>query len=237
MGNYHHHVCAVGAHLGHVLTRGFGDVVHRHFAAQIGFIPGHDLRWHKADIANLQRLLVTVFIDHLSFFNQIRRKQRLFGLNVDDIGINVREFSACQRFMQVIQTIVEFVIAEVTDAVIEQVHGLINRVNIALFQPFGRHVIAHRAALDNVTVIDQYAVFYFITSSVNQARGAHQPEFFGGGIFVVIKIHHIAVQISGFHNAEIHRCGIYAGSNQRRQKRCAKLDHQRHPFFRSETQN
>ena len=193
MGNHYHHVGTIGTHLRHVVTRGFGDIVHRHFTAQIGLIPGHYLRWHKADIANLQRLLMTVFIDNLGFFNQIGRKQRLFGLNIDDIGVNVREFGASQRFVQIVQPVVEFVVAEVADAVIEQIHGLINRVYIALFQPFGRHVIAHWATLDNVTVIDQYAVFHFVASGINQARGAHQAELLGGGIFIVIKIHHVAM--------------------------------------------
>ena len=69
----------------------------------------------------------------------------------------------------------------------------------------------------------------------NESR-AHQAELLGRGIFVVIKIHHIAMKIGGFHDSEVHRCRIDAGGDQRGQKRCAKLDHQRHPFFRSKTQ-
>ena len=236
MGNHHHHVRTVGAHLRHVLAGGFGDVVNGDFAAQVGFIPGHDLRRHKADIADFQRVLAAVFIDHVRFFNQIRSKHRFLGLNVDDIGVNVREFRTRQRFVQIIQTVVELVVAEVAHRVVEQVHRFIHRVRIALLQPFCCRVVAHWATLNNVAVIHQHAVLHLVASGVNQARRADQAELLGGGIFVVIKIHHIAMKIGGFHDTEVHRRRIDAGGDQRGQKRCAKLDHQRHPFFRSKTQ-
>ena len=136
------HIRALGPHFRYVLTCGFGDVIHCHFAAEIGFIPGHDLRWHKTDVANFQRLLVTLFVDHLGVFNQIGGKKRFFGFNVDDIGVNVRELRACERLMQILQTVVKFMVAEVADRVIQRIQRLINRVRFAGFQPFRRHVIS-----------------------------------------------------------------------------------------------
>ena len=230
VSNHHHDIGAFFPHFRHILTRGFGDVIYRHFAAEVGFIPGHDLWWHKADIANLQRLLVTFLVDHLSIFDQIRRKQRLFGLNVDDIGVNVGELRPGQRVVQILQTVVEFMVAEVTHRVIQRIERLIYRVNFARFQPFGRHVIPERTALNQIAVINQHAVFDFTTRGVDQTCRTHQAKFFSRRIFVIIEIHHIAMQISGFHYTQIDGRGIHAGCNQRCQKRCTKLNHQGHPF-------
>ena len=138
-------------------------------------------------------MLAAVFVDHFGLFNQVRGKQRFLGLNVDDIGVNVREFRPGQRFMQIVQSVVEFMVAKVAYRVVEQVHRLVDRVNIALFQTFRRHIVAERAALNHVAVIDQHAVFHLVTCGVNQTCRTHQAKLLGGGIFVVIKIHHIAM--------------------------------------------
>ena len=82
------------------LACGFGNVVDGDFAAEIGFIPGHNLRRYKTDIANRQRLRFAVAILYLGILNQIRRKHRFAGFNVDDIGVYVGEFRAGQRFVQ-----------------------------------------------------------------------------------------------------------------------------------------
>lgn len=68
---------------------------------------------------------------------------------------------------------------------------------------------------DQVAVIDQYAIFDFIAGIVNQACGAYQSELFRGGVFVIIEIHHVAMQISGFHDTQIDRRCIHTGGNQR----------------------
>ena len=133
VGDDDHDICAFLAHLWHILTRGFGDVVHGHFAGEISLIPRHDLRRHKADITDFQRLFFTVLIDHFSLFDQVRRKERLFGFNVNDIGVNVREFRASERIVQIIQPVVKFVITEVAHRVIQGIQRLIDRVNVTLF--------------------------------------------------------------------------------------------------------
>ncbi|MNN89220.1 hypothetical protein D3C81_2070010 [compost metagenome] len=50
--------------------------------------------------------------------------------------------------MQIIQPVVKLVVSEVTDGVIQGIQRLINRVNIAFFQPLRRHVIAERTTLN-----------------------------------------------------------------------------------------
>ncbi|MND90714.1 hypothetical protein D3C80_828060 [compost metagenome] len=133
MGDHHHDIRAFLTHFWHILARGFGDVVHGHFTGEIGLIPRHDLRRHKADITDFQRLLFTVLIDHVSLFDQVRGEERLFGLNVNDIGVNVREFRASERIVQIIQPVVKFVITEVAHRVIQGIQRLIDRVNVTLF--------------------------------------------------------------------------------------------------------
>ena len=200
VGDNDHQIGAFFAHFRHVFTRGFGDVVNGHLTVEVGLIPRHDLRRDKTDIADFQRLFFPVLIDNLSLFNQVRRKKRLLGLNVDDIGVNVREFCACQGIMQVCQTVVEFMVAEVTDGIVQGVHRFINRMDLAFFQPPGRHVVPERTALNQIAVIDQHAIFHFAACGIDQTRRAYQPEFFRRGIFVVIEIHHVAVQIGRFKN-------------------------------------
>ena len=231
VGDNDHNIRPFFTHLRYVFTRRFGDVVNGNFAGEIGFIPGHDLGRYKADVANFQRLLFTVLINNLGLFNQIRGEKRLFGLNVDDIGVNVREFCACQRIVQVFKTIVEFVVTEVADGIIQGVHRFIHRVDLAFFQPLCRHVVTQRTPLNQITVVDQHAIFYFIAGGIDQTCRAYQSEFFRRGIFVVIEVHHIAVQIGRFQNTQIYRRRLHARCNQRRQERCAKLNHQRSPFF------
>ncbi len=50
--------------------------------------------------------------------------------------------------MQIIQAVVKLVVAEVTHRVVQGVQRLIDRMNIALFQTFRRHVIAKRTTLN-----------------------------------------------------------------------------------------
>ena len=148
VGHNDHHICAFRPHLRHVFARRFGNVVDGYFPVEVGFIPRHDLRRHKADIADFQRLFFTVLVDNLGLFNQVRGKEGLFRLNVDDIGINVREFCPCQRIVQVFQAVVKFVVAQVADGIVQRIHCPINRMDLAFLQPLRRHVVAERAALN-----------------------------------------------------------------------------------------
>ncbi|MNE99899.1 hypothetical protein D3C80_1986430 [compost metagenome] len=48
----HHQVGALFAHFRHVAFGGFGNIVNRHLALQIGLIPHQNLRGDEADIAD-----------------------------------------------------------------------------------------------------------------------------------------------------------------------------------------
>ncbi|MNY43534.1 hypothetical protein D3C86_1785020 [compost metagenome] len=69
-------------------------------------------------------------------------------LNVDDIGINVREFCPGKGHVEIIQAVVKFMISKVADGVIQGIQRLVDRVDITLFQPFRRHVVAERTTLN-----------------------------------------------------------------------------------------
>ena len=120
------------AHLRHITACRFGDVIDPHLALQIRFVPHHDLRRHKADIANFQSLLFAVAINHRGGFDDVGGKKRLAALHVNHVGIHIRKAGACQRFFQVGQAIIEFMITEVADAVIQRIERLIDRMNLAL---------------------------------------------------------------------------------------------------------
>ena len=178
---------------------------------------------------------MTVAVLNRGILNQVGGEHRFAGFGIDDIGVHVREFRPRQRFVQEVEAVVEFMVAQVADGIIQGVHRLIHWMNIALFQPPGGHVVAQRAPLDHIPVIYQYAVFRFCPRLFDQGGGTHQAEFLRGGIFVIVKVHHIAVQIGGFHDPQVDRCGADAGGDQRGQERCAKLNHQRRPFFMSDS--
>ncbi|MND63731.1 hypothetical protein D3C80_550480 [compost metagenome] len=99
-------------------------------------------------------------------------------------------------------------VADIADHIIQGVHGLIDRMNIAGLQALGRHIVAERAALNDVAVIHQYAIGGLLASLFNQAGGAHQTELVGRFILVVIEVHHVAVQVGGFQHAQIDRCRL-----------------------------
>ncbi len=154
MRNRHDNIGAFAAHFRHVMACGLGNVVNGNFALQVRLIPDHDLRRHKADVANIQPVGFAGAIGHRGGFDQIRRKQRLVGFAVDDIGVHIREMRAAQRLVQVVEAIVEFVVAEVADAVIQGIHRFIHRMHLILAQPFRCHIIAERTALNDIAVVD-----------------------------------------------------------------------------------
>lgn len=62
MSDHYHHISPFRPHLRDIFARGFGNVIDRHLAVKIGFILCHDLRRHKADIADAQGVGLTVAV-------------------------------------------------------------------------------------------------------------------------------------------------------------------------------
>ena len=142
MSDHYHHISPFRQHLRDIFARGFGNVIDRHLAVKIGFIPGHDLRRHKADIADAQGVDLTVAVHDPGILDQVRRKHRFSGFGIDDIGVHVGELRPGQRLVQEVETVIELMVAQVADGVIQGVHRLIYRMYIALFEPFCRHIVA-----------------------------------------------------------------------------------------------
>lgn len=59
----------------------------------------------------------------------------------------------------------------------------------------------------------------------------YQFEFFCGGVFVIIEIYYVVMQISGFYDMQIDCCCIYIGGNQCGQECCVKFNYQGYFFI------
>ncbi len=126
MRNHDYHISAFRAHLRYVLTRGFSDVVDFHLAAEVGFIPCHDLRRHKTDIADAQGYGVDHHYPEPRYPESGRGVNIGFaGFEIDNVGVNVGEFRPGQRLVQEVETVVEFMVSQIADGVIQGVHRLI----------------------------------------------------------------------------------------------------------------
>ena len=67
-------------------------------------------------------------------------------------------------------------VADVADHIVQRIHRLIDRMHVARFQPLGRHVVAERAALNDVAVVHQHRVGSLLARLLDQAGGAHRPN-------------------------------------------------------------
>ncbi|MNE37629.1 hypothetical protein D3C80_1314880 [compost metagenome] len=214
MRDSHNQIGALFAHFRHVTFSRFGDVVNGDLALQIGFIPHQDLRWHKADITDAQTMFFAVTVFYRRIDDNVRSEQGFLCFSVDHVGIDIREFGTGNGVFQVIEPVVELMVADIADHIIQGIHRLIHRVYITGFQALGRHIIAERAALNNVAVVHQHRIGCLLTGLFNQAGGAYQTEFIGRFILVVIEVHHVAVQVGGFQHAQIDRCRLCGGAHQ-----------------------
>ena len=109
-------------------------------------------------------------------------------------------------------------VADVADHIVQRIHRLIDRMHVARFQPLGRHVVAERAALNDVAVVHQHRVGSLLARLLDQAGGAHQAEFIGWRVLVVIEVHHVAVQVGGFQHAQVDGGRLRRGAHQQRKR-------------------
>ncbi len=77
---------------------------------------GHDLRRHKADIADAQGVDLTVAVHDPGILDQVRRKHRFAGFGIDDIGVHVGELRPGQRLVQEVETVIELMVAQLPTA-------------------------------------------------------------------------------------------------------------------------
>ena len=212
--NRNHQIGTLFTHFWHVTFCGFGDVVNRNFALQVGFIPYQNLWRYKADIANSQSMFFAITVFYRCIDDNVRCEQGFLRFSVDDVSVDIREFGSSNGIFQVVEPVVEFVVPDVANYIVQGIHRFIHWVYITGFQAFGRHIVAERAALNNVAVVDQHRISRLLACLFNQAGGTDQAEFIGWFILVVIEVHHVAVQVGGFQHAQIDRGRLRRGANQ-----------------------
>ena len=108
-------------------------------------------------------------------------------------------------------------VAVVAHVVGHFIHHLVDRVHLAAGEPLRLAPVAHGAALDQVAVVDQCRIFRvgdFGAGLFDQHGGAHQAMAVVHAVTVVVVVHHVGVDVGGFHQTQIHSgagvllCGV-----------------------------
>ena len=174
------HVGALGLHPRDLDHRGFDDVAGGHAPVQLVAVPGGDLGRHEADDADAQRMEVAGPVAQVPVEDRIGCQQRFIrpltpGRPAHHIGRNDREGGACQRVGQEIQPVVEIVVAQGSGVEPQPVHRRDHRVRPPGRDPFFQgHVVAHRCALQEISVVHQQAVVGTGPQGRDQIGGARQ---------------------------------------------------------------
>ena len=207
----HHHVRALGAHLGHQRARGLGDVARDHAAQQVAAVPQHDLRRHEADDGDLQLLRAAGFVDEAAVQDHVRRK----GLGVlghalgrafvvEHVGVDIRKGRAGQRAAQERQAVVELVIADIGRVVAQCVHDLVGRVRLACRQRLdARDEVTQRVALKQIAVVEEQCVLHLGACGLHQRGRARQAVFIHRLVLVVVVGHQAHVHVGRAQDAQL----------------------------------
>ena len=194
---------ALAAQFGHMPLRGVHDVLGRHLAGQIALVPLHDLRRHEADDADAQPLLAPGFVHDLLVEDHPGLHQRR-AVGLDEVGAHEGEFGAAQREAEEGEPVVELVIAQRGAGVVERVHASEHGVHVAgLHAALVGDEVAHRAALDQVAIVEQHAVLRFRARGGDQRRGACEADRVVGLVAVIIIGQHVDVQVGGLHQPQL----------------------------------
>ncbi len=212
----------VGALLPHLRHPGLGrldDVARHHVAGQVLGVPDHHLRRHEADDADADRqfgpgaVLDLAIEDHVGLevelvVARVRRQLRA----AHQIGADEREIRAGNHLVHERQAVVELVVAERRALVAQEVHALHDRVDVALLHAlFIGDVVAHRAALQQVAIVDQHGVAGFGADRIDQRGGARQAHRVVRLVGVIVVGQQVHMDVGGFHDPEMRLVGLRAG--------------------------
>ncbi len=109
-----------------------------------------------------------------------------------------------QHLIEIIQAVIEFVIAQCGGIVLEVIHHLVDAKQIVTLH--SRHqslIVGHGGALDRVPVIDQQGVLELGTGTADQRRGALEADRQIICRLVIVVAEGIGMQIGCFENREI----------------------------------
>ncbi|MNQ50841.1 hypothetical protein D3C85_648000 [compost metagenome] len=129
----------------------------------------------------------------------------LEGARLEHVGVHIGEFGPRQHLAEVIQPVVELVVAEVARVIVELVHGLEHRVGL-LLEVAGtgllEDVVRQRRALDQVTVVEQQVVGVFGAGGADQQGGTGEAELAVFLVLVVVIPQHVGVDVGGLDQAQ-----------------------------------
>ena len=204
---------ALGLHARHEFVGRFEHVSDADFAFQVLLVPLHDLRRHEADHADLEAVLGASFVaqltlqDHIGCEGILRIGGGHAGLIKVDIGIDVGKLRAGDGLAQEGQAVVELVVADVGGVHTELVQHLVGRVHLARSQRLDTcHIVAQRAALQQVTVVEVQAVLRLGPRCLDQRHRLGQAVVLGHLVLVVVVVQQVHVHIRGLQDAQLDFC-------------------------------
>ena len=216
VGNHYHQIGPLGAQLGHIVVGGLDHVGHHHLAFQMAFVPLQHLCRRQTQDAHLDGLQLALVIGDLALQQQVGGEfvatpvnlslgVALEGARLEHVGVHIGEFGPRQHLAEVIQPVVELVVAEVARVIVELVHGLEHRVGL-LLEVAGtgllEDVVRQRRTLDQVTVVEQQVVGIFGARGADQQGGTGEAELAVFLVLVVVIPQHVGVDVGGLDQAQ-----------------------------------
>ena len=187
----------VGTRLANGRDPGFGgldDVADHHLVGEVRGIPGQDLRRHEADDADLDGVLCTGAVDQFLFDDAVGLDIGIIGSGIfaelvaaHQIGADDRETGALQGTIEEFKAVIELVVAQRAGIVAEGIECCDGGVDVTLVKAlFIGVVVAHRIALDQVTIVEQHRIAGLGADGFDDGGGARQAHRVVGGVGIVV---------------------------------------------------
>ncbi len=153
-------------------------------------------------------VLDLLFDDHVGLEEEIVLLRIGGELALCQVGADEREIRAAKHLEHEIEAVVELVVSERADSIAKRVHRLDDRVDVAILHAvLIGHVIAHRIALQQVTVVDQQGVGRFGADVIDDRRGARQTHRVVRLVGIVVVWENVDMDVGGFHEPQMRLIG------------------------------
>jgi len=210
MGQRQDQVGAGLDHLGHPGAGGADDVAREQPAIERVIVPVDDLRRGKADHPDADRMRDAHAIGHLTVEQHIGFDQGSVAARIGpkpgrQVRRHHRAGCAVDRPHQEIEAIVEFVIAQRDRVEVERVHRGDDRMHVAVAQAaFMRDIIAHRRALQEITIVEEQRIRRFGPGLFDQPCGADQADALPRTVGIIVIGKQVQVQVGGLDDPQMH---------------------------------
>ena len=209
MGQRHDQIDPFGAQPGHPGLGRLDDVADGDLPFQMRAVPLHDLRRHKPDDADADRMDRARPVGQFAVDHRIGRHQGPVlvrggaGLG-HHVGADDGIARARQAGAQKLQPIVELVVAQRSAVIAQGVHPLDHRVGrVTLHPALVCDEIAHRVALQEIAVVEQHGIRGLGADGADQGRGPRQAQGVGRRVRVIVVGPDMRVQVRRLHDAQM----------------------------------